>query len=241
MRGLVPEDVRPLILGKTGTFVTISVQRGNTQIVARMARARPATDAASLQPPRAGSTVQPKTDSQTLSAVYSQASSSQRACLSFVFACRVHAYTHNYHLVIISTQKRYAHPHFSAYTCTAYPQNRPATPSTQKTFHSPFCLGYIHTTMPVYQHLRRIRAHTLTYPSPRLRIDTSCAYVHRHLRTHHHVHLSTFSAHTYTGYSRHASRRSGKSDHSRTPATNTSNSRRSPKYETRLPTGRHAA
>jgi C-terminal processing protease CtpA/Prc len=43
VRGLVPEDVRPLILGKPGTFVTLSVQRGNTQIVARMARARPST------------------------------------------------------------------------------------------------------------------------------------------------------------------------------------------------------
>jgi C-terminal processing protease CtpA/Prc len=71
VRGMTPEQVRPMILGKTGTFVTVSVQRGNTQIVARMARARPAPDAATYVP-RAGSTAEPKADVNTYSAVYAQ-------------------------------------------------------------------------------------------------------------------------------------------------------------------------
>ena len=73
VRGLTPEQVRPLILGQTGTFVTVSVQRGNTQIVARMARARPAPKGeSSYNVPRAGATEAPKADTNTYSAVYSQ-------------------------------------------------------------------------------------------------------------------------------------------------------------------------
>jgi C-terminal processing protease CtpA/Prc len=71
VRGMSPEQVRPIILGKTGTFVTVSVQRGNTQIVARMARARPAPDAATYVP-RAGTTEAPRADTNTYSAMYAQ-------------------------------------------------------------------------------------------------------------------------------------------------------------------------
>jgi len=71
VRGMTPEAVRPLILGRSGTFVTVSVQRGNTQIVARMARARPAQNA-SRYIPKAGSSDAPKADKNTYSAVYSQ-------------------------------------------------------------------------------------------------------------------------------------------------------------------------
>jgi C-terminal processing protease CtpA/Prc len=71
VRGMTPEGVRPKILGKTGTFVTVSVQRGNTQIVARLARARPLSGAAPYVP-KAGSTDAPKADTNTYSAVYAQ-------------------------------------------------------------------------------------------------------------------------------------------------------------------------
>lgn len=71
VRGMTPEQVRPMILGHTGTFVTVSVQRANTQIVARMARARPAPEAATYIP-RAGATEAPKADTNTYSAVYAQ-------------------------------------------------------------------------------------------------------------------------------------------------------------------------
>jgi C-terminal processing protease CtpA/Prc len=75
VRGLVPEDVRPLILGRPGTYVTLSVQRGNTQIVARMARAKPTAEAAA---PRAGSTTAPKADANTFSSAYAQATANKQ-------------------------------------------------------------------------------------------------------------------------------------------------------------------
>ena len=55
--GMTPEGVRPKILGKTGTFVTVSVQRGNNRIVARLPRARPLSVAAPslFLDPKAGS------------------------------------------------------------------------------------------------------------------------------------------------------------------------------------------
>jgi C-terminal processing protease CtpA/Prc len=71
VRGMTPEQVRPMILGKTGTFVTVSVQRGNTQIVARMARARPAPGEGTYIP-KAGSMAAPRADTNTYSAVYAQ-------------------------------------------------------------------------------------------------------------------------------------------------------------------------
>jgi len=77
VRGMTPDQVRPMILGKTGTFVTVSVQRGNTQIVARMERARPAPDAATYIP-KAGSTDAPRTDANTYSAVYAQVTAELR-------------------------------------------------------------------------------------------------------------------------------------------------------------------
>ena len=46
---------------------------GNTQIVARMARARPAPDAGRASVPKAGSTEGPRTDTNTYSAIYAQA------------------------------------------------------------------------------------------------------------------------------------------------------------------------
>lgn len=75
VRGLVPEDVRPLILGRPGTFVTLSVQRGNTQIVARMARAKPTAEAAA---PKAGVSTAPKADTNTYSSAYAQATASRQ-------------------------------------------------------------------------------------------------------------------------------------------------------------------
>jgi len=70
VRGMTPEQVRPMILGQTGTFVTVSVQRSNKIIVARMARVRAIETATYI--PRAGATEAPKADTNTYSAVYAQ-------------------------------------------------------------------------------------------------------------------------------------------------------------------------
>eukprot|EP00288_Rhodomonas_lens_P016352 CAMPEP_0177705350 /NCGR_PEP_ID=MMETSP0484_2-20121128/8662_1 /TAXON_ID=354590 /ORGANISM="Rhodomonas lens, Strain RHODO" /LENGTH=634 /DNA_ID=CAMNT_0019216773 /DNA_START=191 /DNA_END=2091 /DNA_ORIENTATION=+ len=78
VRGMTPEQVRPLIMGKAGSFVTVSVQRGNTQIVARMARARP-SDVSKFAPPRAGVSTVPKPDTNTFASAYSQVTADKRS------------------------------------------------------------------------------------------------------------------------------------------------------------------
>lgn len=55
--------------------MTLSVQRGNTQIVARMARAKPTAEAAA---PRAGATTAPKADANTYSSAYAQATANKQ-------------------------------------------------------------------------------------------------------------------------------------------------------------------